>query len=128
MQINVSVRHDKLEPAQQQYIEKKAEKLLRLFNRLMEIDVAVDHGKNGWDVEFIVSAEHKNNFTAREYAPSLEAATDQALHKIEHQLRRYKDRLMDHRDEPPQGGTSPTSPDLPEPPESSDTPEPPEAR
>lgn len=118
MHIEISTRHGQLDPSQQQYVRRKAEKLLRYFNRLMEIEVAVDHQKNSWDVEVLVSAEHKHDFVGRGSAPALEQAADAAVHKVEQQVRRYKDRIQDHHGEVPQGGTSPTRPDLPEPPES----------
>jgi putative sigma-54 modulation protein len=41
---------------------------------------------------------------------------DRCMHKVEHQLRRYKEKVQEHRDAIPQGGTSPTRPDLPDPP------------
>ena len=41
----------------------KAEKLLKYFGRLMQIEVEVDHRKHDWLVEIFVSAEHMLNFT-----------------------------------------------------------------
>lgn len=124
MHIEISTRHGLiLEPKQQQYVQQKAEKLLKYFNRLMEIDVVIDHPKNGWSMEMVVSAEHKHDFVARSDAPGLETVTDQVVHMIEQQIRRYKDRIQDHKDEVPHGGTSPSRPDLPEPPESSEAPQ-----
>jgi putative sigma-54 modulation protein len=121
--IELSTRHGLiLEPSQQEYVRDKAEKLLKYFNRLMEIEVIVDHQKNGWWMEMVVSAEHKHDFVARGDAAGMEAVTDHVVHMIEQQIRRYKERIQDHRDEVPHGGTSPTRPDLPEPPESSEAP------
>jgi ribosome hibernation promoting factor len=114
--IEVTTRHGQLDPAQQEHLRQKAEKLQRYFNRLMGIEVAVEHVKHAWNVEILVSAEHKHDFVAREEAPTLEAAMDHCVQKVEHQLRRYKEKVQDHRDVLPHGGTSPTHPDLPEPP------------
>ena len=123
MHIEISTRHGlNLDPDQHQYVQQKAEKLLKYFNRLMEIEVIIDHSKTGWWMEMVVSAEHKSDFVARADAPGLEAVTDQVVHMIEQQIRRYKDRIQNHRDEVPHGGTSPERPDLPEPPESSEPP------
>ena len=125
MHIEISTRHGlSLDSKQHDHVQNKAEKLLKYFNRLMEIEVVVDHQKNQWTVELIASAEHKHDFVARGDAPTLESAMDHVSHMVEQQIRRYKDRVQDHRDEIPQGGTSPTRPDLPEPPESSDNPAP----
>lgn len=117
MQIEITTRHGSLVPAQQTYLTEKAGKLLKYFDRLMAIEVAVDHQKHDWLVELLVSAEHKHDFVAKESAPSLEAAMDSCLHKLETQLRRYKEKVQDHKNAMPQGGTSPTRPDLPDPPE-----------
>jgi len=105
-----------LGPEQQSYLRDKAEKLLKYFGRLMAIEVAVDHLKHAWQVEIRVSAEHKHDFFASEEGETPEAAMDQCVHKIEHQLRRYKERVQNHKGAVAQGGTSPLSPDLPEPP------------
>ena len=65
----------------------------------MGIEVAVDHVKHAWDVEILVSAEHKHDFVAREQGPTPQTAMDACVHKIEHQLRRYKEKVQDHKGE-----------------------------
>jgi putative sigma-54 modulation protein len=112
VQIEISTRHGELEPDQQRYLHDKAEKLLKYFGRLMAIEIAVDHGKHGWDVEILVSAEHKHDFVARESGSTPEVAMDQCVHKIEQQLRRYKERVQNHKGEVTHGGPSPRSSDL----------------
>jgi putative sigma-54 modulation protein len=116
VQIAITARHGSLNSDQQGHLQAKAEKLQKYFGRLMSIEVEADHNKNGWLVEVFVSAEHKHDFVAREEAPTPEAAMDLCIHKVEQQLRRYKEKVQDHRDAVPHGGTSPSRPDLPEPP------------
>lgn len=116
MQIAISTRHGSLSPAQQSYLQEKAEKLRKYFGRLMSIEVAVEQQKNAWQVEIRASAEHKHDFVALELGAIPEAAMDQCVQKIEAQLRRYKEKVQEHRDAVPQGGTSPVRPTLPEPP------------
>jgi putative sigma-54 modulation protein len=117
VQIAISTRHGSLSQPQLDFLHDKAEKLLKYFGRLMKIEVEVDHRKHDWLVEIFVSAEHKHDIVAREEAVTPEAAMDLCIHKVEQQLRRYKEKVQQHRDAIPQGGTSPTRPDLPEPPE-----------
>jgi putative sigma-54 modulation protein len=107
VQIAISTRHGALEPEQQRYLHDKAEKLLKYFDRLMSIEVAVDHGKHGWEIEILVSAEHKHDFVAREGGSSPEAAMDLCVHKIEQQLRRYKEKVQHHKGEVTHGGPFP---------------------
>jgi putative sigma-54 modulation protein len=114
--IEITTRHGTLGATEQAYLQEKAERLRKIFGRLMAIEIEVEHEKKGWKVEIFVSAEHKHDFIAREVGSTPEAAMDQCVHKIEEQLRRYKERVQRHRGDTPQGGTSPLSPDLPEPP------------
>ena len=107
MQVEISTRHGDLSPDQQIYVRDKAEKLRKYFGRLMAIEVAVDQGKQAWDVEIRVSAEHKHDFVAREVGPTPESAMDQCVHKIENQLRRYKEKVQNHKGDVSQGGGSP---------------------
>ncbi|MDR3632785.1 MAG: ribosome-associated translation inhibitor RaiA [Isosphaeraceae bacterium] len=119
MRIEISARHCNLGPEQQAYIREKSEKLLKYFDRLMAIEVSVDHLKHSWQVEILASAEHKHDFVAREEGPTPEAAMDLCEHKVEQQLRKYKERVQNHKGEAAGGGTFPTSLDLPTPPEPS---------
>lgn len=97
MQVQISTRHGSLERDQHDYIHAKAEKLLKYFNRLMAIEVATEHLKHSWLVEILISAEHKHDFVAKEEGPTPESAMDACAHKIEQQLRRYKERVQDHK-------------------------------
>jgi putative sigma-54 modulation protein len=107
--IEISTRHGGLAAEQQRYLHDKAEKLLKYFGRLMSIEVAVDHGKHGWEIEILVSAEHKHDFVAREGGSTPEAAMDLCVHKIEHQLRRYKEKVQHHKGDVTHDGLFPRS-------------------
>ncbi len=103
MQIKISVRHGHLNDTAQQVIRGKAEKLLHLFDRLTMIEVTVDLQRDKKWVEFVVQAEHKHDFVAREGDKDVLAAVDLALEKLEGQLRRYKGKIQDHRRTPSAG-------------------------
>ena len=105
MQIEISTRHGGLDADQQRYLHDKAGKLLKYFGRLMAIEVAVDHIKHAWEVEIRVSAEHKHDFVAREAGSTPEAGMDACIHKIEQQLRRYKERVQRHKGDVTHGGS-----------------------
>ena len=51
-------------------------------------------------VDLKVSAEHKHDFVARESNGEMQVAVDRALDKVIHQLRRYKEKIQDHRRTP----------------------------
>jgi len=102
VEIKISTRHGDLVPSQRERLEEKAGKLTK-FGRLMSIEIAVSHEKGIWSVEFQVGVEHKNDFVATETGPSLEAAADQCLRKVESQLKRYKEKIQNHKGDVPQG-------------------------
>ena len=71
MEIKISARHGHLSEETQAFIREKAQKLLRLFERLTMIAVTVDLKDDlNKVVEFLVSAEHKHDFVATERAAS----------------------------------------------------------
>jgi putative sigma-54 modulation protein len=107
VQVKISVRHGHLGEATQNTIREKADKLLHLFERLTMIEITVDLKKSEEDhrcqVEFLVQAEHKHDFVARESHNDVIAAVDLCLNKVQSQLRRYKEKIQDHRRTPSVG-------------------------
>jgi putative sigma-54 modulation protein len=103
VQTKISVRHGHLADDIKEFIKEKAEKLLHFFERLTSIDVTVDLKGDLKSVEFVVSAEHKHDFVARESHSDVRAAVDLVLEKLEKQLRRYKEKVQDHRRTPAMG-------------------------
>ena len=96
VQIKISTRHGHLSEVTQEKIHGKVEKLSRLFDRLTEIVVTVDlEHTDKPTVDLQVSAEHKHDFVATETSDELWASLDGAIHKIEQQLRRYKEKAVD---------------------------------
>lgn len=97
MQIQITARHGHLSDASRAKITAKVEKLARVFERLLAIEVTVDleHEQNP-TVDMRVSAEHKHDFVATEQSTSLMAALDAVIHKLEQQLRKYKEKVQDH--------------------------------
>lgn len=102
MQIQVTTRHGHLKDSTREKITAKAEKLLKFFERLTAIEVVVDLNESDRPrVDIKVSAEHKHDFVSHDQGDNLLSVVDSALHKIEQQLRRYKDRVQSrHRDAP----------------------------
>ncbi|QDU93503.1 ribosome hibernation-promoting factor, HPF/YfiA family [Lignipirellula cremea] len=100
MQVSISTRHGDVSADTQQKIVEKAQKLPRFFDRLTAIEVTVDlerHDSDNVGVELRASAEHAEDFVARDTGANILAALDGALHKIEKQLRKHKEKLTGHR-------------------------------
>jgi putative sigma-54 modulation protein len=96
--INISARHGHLSEATQEKITTKLNKMSRLFDRLTAIELTADlEDRDHPTVDLRVSAEHKHDFVASERSGDLMASVDGALHKIEQQLRKYKEKVQEHR-------------------------------
>jgi putative sigma-54 modulation protein len=106
VQIKIAARHGYLSDAAQQVIRDKAQKLTHFFERLTMIEITVDLKDEIKIAEFLVQAEHKHDFVARESNGEIQVAVDLALDKVIHQLRRYKEKIQDHRRTPHIGDTS----------------------
>jgi putative sigma-54 modulation protein len=98
VQINISARHVHLSSATQQRISEKVERIRRYYDRVSSIAVTVDleHADQP-SVELVVSAERHEDFVATDAAESLLTAVDGALHKVEMQIRKHKEKLTDRR-------------------------------
>lgn len=97
MQIRIAARHGQLSDETRAKIEGKVEKLSRLFERLTSIEVTIDlEHKDTPRVDIQVSAEHKHDFVASDTSSELWASLDKVVHKIEQQLRKYKEKIQDH--------------------------------
>ena len=107
MQISVSSRHGSLSPDMSEYVTEKLAKFPKIFARIESIEATVDLRPDLTQVGVLVNAEHNHNLVARDQAPSFYAAVDLAVHKMDSQLRRYKERIQEHRRRPPAGGATP---------------------
>jgi putative sigma-54 modulation protein len=98
VQIRISTRHGNLSEETQSKILAKVERLCRVFERLSEIEVTVDLERRDEPiVDLRVSAEHKHDFVASHRSGDLLISMDQVIHKLEQQLRKYKQKIQDHR-------------------------------
>lgn len=99
MQTKISTRHGNISDETRAKIEAKVEKLTRYFDRLTAIEITIDlERREQPQVDLKVSAEHRNNFVATVRAEELMAAIDLAIHKLEQQLRKYKEKIQErHR-------------------------------
>lgn len=99
MQVEISCRHGSIKPDFQEYITRKCEKLLTYFERVTAIQVTIAFEGDRAKVEILVDAEHKHDFVtahdglANDVGPTFE----QALSKMEQQIRKYKEKVQDHR-------------------------------
>jgi putative sigma-54 modulation protein len=79
------------------YAEQKADKLNKYYDRIQEIEVVFDTGKDAMSVEFIVNAEHKNMFVARHEDGDAYACIDACFDKLERQLSDHKKKIRNRK-------------------------------
>jgi putative sigma-54 modulation protein len=84
-------------PTLREYAEQKASRLLKYYDRIQEIEVVFDGGKDGTRVEMIVNAEHKNMFIAHHDQGDVYSCIDGCLDKLERQLSVHKDRFRNRK-------------------------------
>jgi ribosomal subunit interface protein len=93
MHVLITARHLNLKPETKTYAEEKAGKLVKYYDLIQEIEVTIDNGdKNGFHVEMIVNAEHRNMFVANARGDSIEGCIDACHDKLERQLSEHKAR------------------------------------
>jgi putative sigma-54 modulation protein len=82
------------------YILKRADKIEARFEGMHELNVVLRAEKHRFDAEMIVTAP-RVSFYAKSHTNEVLSALDSAADKIVSQIRRYKDRVKDRRNNAP---------------------------
>jgi putative sigma-54 modulation protein len=99
--IYISTRHGHVSEATQEKVKEKLDRLHRYYERItsMEVTVDLEHHETT-KVDLKVSAKDKHDFVASSEAENLLVAVDLLLEKMEHQLRKHKEKLQDRHRQP----------------------------
>lgn len=97
MQVAITCRHGSIRQDLRDYITQKAEKLLRYLDTVSEIDVTLEFEGPRVDVEMLVEIEGYHTIVAHVEGEDSKVAFDKALHKMEHQVHKYKEKHRDRR-------------------------------
>lgn len=97
MNIVVKARHMEVTDAIRTFVEGKASKLPKFYDRIQSIEVILDKEADKSVAEIVVTAKRVPPFVATHRDADLYACVDQCLHKITEQLRRHKDRVRDRQ-------------------------------
>ena len=97
VRIQITGRHVEVPDDVRAYIQAKAMKLPRFYDRIREIEVVLDHESEQFTTEVIVRADRKHTFVARETGPDTFALVDLVIDKLERQLIRHKEKHRDHK-------------------------------
>ena len=108
MQLNVTFRH--MEPADElkEYVEQRFKKLKKYADSPMKINVVLSVEKFRNSAEVVISGDGIRA-AAKEEHQDMKAAIDLVSDKIEKQLKKYREKLVNKR------GSEPTAPATPQP-------------
>jgi len=101
MKIEVTSRSDRIREDVRRYAAEKVEKLNHFFDRITSVRVVLSAEENErHGVELVVAAGGGATFVAEERGPEPFAAVDLAVHKMERQLARHKEKLQERHRRP----------------------------
>ena len=95
MRIHMTARHCEWDPEDRLLAEQRLEKLSR-YARILEAHVIVTQEKYRYTAEFTLHLPGPD-VTSREEADNARTAIERAADRVEHQVRRLKDRRLDRR-------------------------------
>ena len=105
MKVEITCRHGQLSSEIQHHIQEKAGKLQTYLDQITNIQVTVDlENTEHVKVEMLVDAEHKHNFVSHAEGgrdDNIFAVFDGAFQKMEHQIKKHKEKLHDRRRDKP---------------------------
>jgi putative sigma-54 modulation protein len=91
-------KHIEITEAIRSHAKEKIDKLPRFFDQLSHVEVVVDaRVGNMPEVEVVGRAEHFGDIVAKETAPDVYTCIDMAVHKLERQLKKIKEKQRDHK-------------------------------
>ena len=97
MRITVTARHMDISEVVKDYATDKVDRLPRLYDRLTGADVVLDAAESGHSAEIILHQNKGAQIIAEGRHEDMHAAIDEAITKIETQLRKKKTMLKDKR-------------------------------
>ncbi len=97
MQISITGRHMELTDALRDHAQSRLEKLNSEFPRLQTAHVVLDVEKHRQLAELIVHAPNHVVVDAKDETSDMYASIDSAVDKATKQLRRIRDKMVDHK-------------------------------
>lgn len=98
MLFTMTGKHIEITDAIRDHAQGKVDKLPRYFDSISQVEIIVDGSDGGQQsVEIIVHAEHSELFVAKETGPDTYTCIDKAVHKLEAQLRKAKEKQRSHK-------------------------------
>ena len=98
MILNITGKHIEVTEAIKKHAEEKTSKLSRFYNSINQVEVILNGSRGGnISVEIIARAEHSKVFVVKEAGGEVYACIDLAVHKLEGQLRKKKEKERNNK-------------------------------
>ena len=98
MLVTITGKHVEITDAIREHAEEKVEKLHRYYDSITQIEVVLEGNEGGRQcVEIIVQAQHHGLLIAKEMGTDTYTCIDAAVHKMERQLRKTKEKQRGHK-------------------------------
>lgn len=98
MLITVTGKHIDITDAIRAHAEEKVEKLSRFYDLISQIEVIIEGNDGGKQlVEVLAHAQHNDILVAKESGTDTYSCIDVAVHKLERQLKKTKEKQRTHK-------------------------------
>ena len=105
MDVRLTGRHVELTDQVRAYVQEKAGKLPRYYDRIHAIDVVLNHESEQIRAEMIVHADRKQTFVVHGTGADTFAVVDELIVKMERQLTKHKEKSRLHKHDAGLDGT-----------------------
>lgn len=97
MNIEITSRHTKLPESMKKHAEEKLQAMLQEYPRVETAHIIFDMEKFRNIAEIVVQGKNRLRIEAKDISDDMQHALDGALAKLDRQLRRSRDKIVDHK-------------------------------
>ncbi len=101
MQISITGRHMDISPAIREHAHERLERTLAEFPRILDVHLILDIEKYRHMAEVVIHAAKNVRVDAKEESDDMYASIDRAIDKAQKQLRKLRDKVVDHKSREP---------------------------
>ncbi len=94
----LTCRHVEAPAELRAYVESKAAKLAKFYDRIHKVEVILDHeSEEQFKAEMIVHVDNRHTFVASDMGPDTYMLVDRVVERIERQLTKHKGKTRNHK-------------------------------
>ena len=97
MTINITSRHADISDTQKTHVQAKFAAVLEAYPEVEYAHVIMDTQKFRHIIEVVVQGKHHLRIEAKEESDDMYVSVDKVVDKVDHQLRRLRDKVVDHK-------------------------------